>query len=109
MDTQKYNGWTNYATWMVNLHFDNLDFTDDIEEGIFDDMDKDDIRCHVASWIQELVESYVDEVLESDNVNPVFLSDLVNTTLNDVDWHDIADHYVDDILDAVKDKELVAA
>ena len=106
MDTQKYNGWTNYATWMVNLHFDNLDFTDDIEEGIFDDMDKDDIRCHVASWIQELVESYLDEAVDTNNC---FVQDIINATINDVDWHDIADQYVDDILDAVKDKELVAA
>ena len=106
MDTQKYNGWTNYATWLVNLHFDNLDFTDEVESGVFDDMDADDIRCHVASWIQEAVESYLDEVAGTDNL---FVLDVVSATINDVDWHDIADHYVDDILDAVKDKELVAA
>jgi len=106
MDTQKYNGWTNYATWMVNLHFDCLDFTDDVESGVFDDMDADDIRCHVASWIQEHVESYLDEVAGTDNL---FVLDVICATINDVDWHDIADHYVDDILDAVKDRELVAA
>ena len=106
MDTQKYNGWTNYATWLVNLHFCNLDFTDDVESGAFDDMDADDIRCHVASWIQELVESYLDEVVDTDNL---FVLDVVSTTINDVDWHDIADHYVDDIQDAIKDRDLVAA
>ena len=106
MDTQKYNGWTNYATWMVNLHFDCLDFTDDVEEGMFDDMDADDIRCHVASWIEELVKSYLDESVDT---NDCFVQDIINATINDVDWDDIADHYVDDILDAVKDRELVAA
>ena len=106
MDTQKYNGWTNHATWMVNLHFENLDFTDDVESGVFDDMDADDIRCHVASWIQMLVVSYLDEVFHTDDC---FLQDIMNATMNDVDWHDIADHYVDDIQDAVKDRDLVAA
>ena len=106
MDTQKYNGWTNYATWLVNLHFDNLDFTDEVESGCFDNMDKDDIHCHLASWIQDYVESYLDEFFDTDNC---FVRDLINTTFNDVDWHDIADHYVDDILDAVKDRELVSA
>ena len=106
MDTQKYNGWTNYATWLVNLHFDNLDFTDGIDEGVFDDMDADDIRCHVASCIQELVESYLEEVVD---INNCFVTDVINSTINGVDWHDIADHYVDDILDDVKDRELVAA
>ena len=106
MDTQKYNGWTNYATWLVNLHFDGLDFTDDIEDGVFDDMDTDEIRCHVASWIQELVESHLDEVVNTDNT---FVTDLINFTIDEVDWHDIADHYVDDIKDELKDRELVAA
>ena len=106
MDTQKYNGWTNYATWLVNLHFENLDFTDEVDSGVFDDMSKDDIRCYVASWIQELVESYLEERLDT---NDSFVIDVINSTINDADWHDIADNYVDDILDAVKDKELVAA
>jgi predicted DNA-binding protein len=98
MDTQKYNGWTNYATWMVNLHFGNLDFTDDVESGVFDDMDADGIRCHVASLIKELVKSYLDEVAGTDSL---FVRDIMNATINDVDWHDIADHYVDDIQDSV--------
>ena len=106
MDTQKYNGWTNYATWLVNLHFDNLDFTDEVESGVFDDMDADDIGCHVAAWIQEHVDTILDEVADS---RCCFVQDLINCTLNDVDWHDIAFHYIDDIQDAVKERDLVAA
>jgi catabolite regulation protein CreA len=106
MDTQKYNGWTNYATWLVNLHFDNLDFTDEVDVGVFDDMDADGIRCHVASLIQYYVESYLDEVVDTNNC---FVQDIMNSTINHVDWHDIADHYVDDIQDAVKDRDSVAA
>ena len=106
MDTQKYNGWTNYATWMVNLHFENLDFTDEVDSGVFDDMNAHDVRCHVASLIQQYVEDYLDAVVDVTNS---FVQDCINATINDVDWHDIANHYVDDILDAVSDKELVAA
>ena len=106
MDTQKYNGWTNWATWMVNLHFDGLDFTDEIENGSFDDISKDDLRCQLAYTIQEYVESYLDEVADTSNT---FVADLISGTMQDVDWHDIADHYVDDILDELKDRELVAA
>lgn len=106
MDTQKYNGWTNYATWMVNLHFDNLDFTDDVESGCFDNMNKDELLVYLASWIQLFVQSYLDDVVDTNNC---FVQDIINATINDVDWHDIADHYVDDILDAVKNKELIAA
>lgn len=89
------------------MHFDNCFFTDgEVEAGVFDDMDADDIRCHVASWIQEYVESYLDDAVDTDNC---FVDDLINSTLCDVDWHDIADHYVDDILDELKDRDLVAA
>jgi valyl-tRNA synthetase len=103
MDTQKYNGWTNYATWLVNLHFNCLDFTDDVESGVFDDMDADGIRCHVASWIQELVDSYLDEIVTTNNS---FVLDIMNSTLQDVDWHDIADHYVDDIKDELNKRHM---
>ena len=106
MDTQKYNGWTNWATWMVNLHFDGLDFTDEIENGSFNDISKDDLRFQLAYTIQEYVECYLEEVADTSNT---FVADLINGTMQDVDWHDIADHYVDDILDELKDRELVAA
>ena len=107
MDTQKYNGWTNYATWLVNMHFDCRDVTDTTDYfAMSEDMDADSIRCHVASWMQELVESYLEEVVDTDNC---FVVDVINSTISDVDWHDIADHYVDDILDELKDRELVTA
>ena len=103
MDTQKYNVWTNYATWMVNLHFENLDFTDEVDSGVFDDMSKHDICCHVASLIQQYVEDYLDEVCDITNC---FVQDVINSTINDVDWHDIADHYVDDIKDALNRRHM---
>ena len=106
MDTQKYNGWTNWATWMVNLHFEGLDFTDEVDNGSFDDISKDDLRCQLAYIIQEYVEAYLDEVADTSNT---FVGDLINGTMCDVDWHDIAGHYVDDILEQLKDRELVAA
>ena len=106
MDTQKYNGWTNYATWLINLHFQNLDFTDDVESGCFDNQDKDELLDYLASWIQEYVECQLEELIDTSNG---LVNDIIYSTISDVDWHDIADHYVDDILDAVKDKELVAA
>lgn len=108
MDTQKYNGWTNYATWLVNMHFECLDFSDEIEDGVFDNMDKADILCYLASWIQEMVEEHVEQY-DVPYGRGGFVIDLIDSTLSDVDWHDIADHYVDDIMEAVLNKDLVAA
>ena len=39
----KYNGWTNYETWLCNLWFENFDFSDRLD--MFDECDdKDDVE-----------------------------------------------------------------
>jgi len=95
-----YNGWTNYETWLTNLHFDNFEFEDQIEDGHFDDLDDEEIRDYVAEYIEQYVSDYVDESITSNS----FVQDLVTSSLGEVDWRDIADHYVDDIKEAVKER-----
>jgi len=95
-----YNGWTNYETWLTNLWFENFEFTDQIKDGVFDDMDNDDIRDYVSDYIEQYVSDSVDESINSNG----FIQDLVTSSLGDVDWRDIADHYVDDIKEAVKER-----
>ena len=96
-----YNGWTNYETWLTNLWFENFEFTDQIEDGVFDDMDDDEIKEFVADYIEEFVNEYTDQVVGETSG---FVQDLVTSALGEVDWQDIADHYVDDIKEAVKER-----
>ena len=95
-----YNGWTNYETWLTNLYFD--DFTDVFneltEDGVFDDMDNVEIRTYVADYIEE----YINEYIDSNNSKDTFITDMMGSFLSDVDWREIADHYVDDIKEGVK-------
>ena len=52
MTDTKYNGWTNYETWLTNLHFDScFDFTDDVEEGNLDLLDRDEIKEYIANYL----------------------------------------------------------
>ena len=44
MNTQKYNGWSNYETWLCNLWFNDFDFTDIMD--MFDDCDSN--LCYSA-------------------------------------------------------------
>jgi len=90
-----YNGWTNYETWLTNLWFDNFDFTDYVEDGVFDDMDNDEIKDYVADYIESSVDEYVEQVIGNDPNG--FVQDLITSSLGEVDWREIADHYVDDI------------
>lgn len=104
MTDTTYNGWTNYETWLVNIHFECFEFTDEIDEGMFDDLSRDEVKDWIANYIQECVEEVTYskfEVGESDNL---FLMDCVQSTLGEVDWDDIADHYLDDVMKAQQER-----
>ena len=76
MDNEKYNGWTNYATWRIMLEiFDG--FEPPLE-------DEEDISA-------EFCEDYVYQLLEMDNNNTLALS-YAEAFVNGVNWHEIADH-----------------
>jgi hypothetical protein len=72
MTDTKYNGWTNYATWRVNLEiFDSLPFED------FSDADD--------------VEYYVECSSE-----PGLARDYALAFLSDVNWREIAQHMLEE-------------
>ena len=73
-DTEKYNGWTNYATWRVNL---------EIFDGLYSDIDGEKAT---AEGCKEYAEEVVSEGGEG------FALDYAMAFLDDVDWQSIADH-----------------
>jgi len=80
-----YNGWTNKQTWNINLMYEEI-FRNMCEEQEFNDQD------HVA----EAFESIVNE-LEFDGVTEHTLAwQAVYEYLKQVDWEEIAEHYVAD-------------
>ena len=90
----KYNGWTNYETWLCNLWFENYDFTDILD--IFEDYkERDDILRVIKNYIKDDVEYRVEESRESASG---FVNDLINAALGEIDYYDIAEHYVDDVM-----------
>ena len=95
MNTLKYNGWTNYETWLTNLHFDNFDFEEVMD--IFDDcQDKGDMLNRIEEYIKDYVEEFVEQ-FRTDSRN-LFIDDLINAALGEVDYRDIAEHYIDDVI-----------
>lgn len=78
-----YNGWTNYATWRVNLEiFDGFDISDffDKKPEIYDAM----------SWLKE----HVEEIVACDAKEGIAL-DYAMAFLSDVNWHEIAKHLIE--------------
>ena len=94
----KYNGWTNYDTWLCNLWFDNFEFSEMLD--MFDGCeDKDDILRVIKNYIKDYVEEYVEESRENASG---FINDLISSALGEIDYYDIAEHYVDDVAEELE-------
>ena len=79
-----YNGWTNYATWRINLEF----FSDSDWTGVTADTD-------VAELVEELkasLEMYIDESVDW-SCSP-YVRGWVNAFVSDVNFYEIAQHIV---------------
>jgi hypothetical protein len=84
MNDKTYNGWTNYATWRVNLE-------------IFDDfrvMDKElmDDTYVLSKYLRETAEVYIEDSSTEDGL----AQDYAFAFLSDVNWYEIAKHMIDD-------------
>lgn len=73
----QYNGWTNKETWLVNLWLGDL-LADWESEGLPVTFDA----------IRDLVEEITSEVKAEG-----FVSDLLNSALGEINYHEIASHY----------------
>jgi len=80
-----YNGWTNYATWRVNLE-------------IFDGFDPRDYWNVSERWesydLGDFLKAYAEELIESSS-SKGFARDYALAFLSDVDWRQIASRMLD--------------
>jgi hypothetical protein len=96
MVEKKYNGYNNYETWLVALWIDNdQGYLEDIES-MADGSTLDDIG-DLSTSIKEYVENMPDvsSAIESGGM----VADLVNSTLSDVDWYELAELYIKNYLE----------
>jgi hypothetical protein len=78
--TTEYNGWTNYATWRVNLElFDGDDHASD------NDLDAYDLGQTLRELAMELM---------TETASGLAL-DYAEAFLSDVNWYEIAEHQID--------------
>ena len=81
MANNRYNGWTNRETWMVNLHWGDY-WT---ELGLCGEVVTEDSA-------RSDVEAFIDEALsDMPEGQRLFLSDWID--LGSVNWREIASHY----------------
>lgn len=76
MSQNTYNGWTNYATWRVNLE-------------IFDGMPSEDFETFKYAGN---CRSYAEDIIE-ETTQAGLGRDYALAFLSDVNWHEIASHF----------------
>lgn len=82
-----YNGWTNYATWRVNLEiFDGTTASDHIGPGRF--------TGGRMLALMDVLRDKVEEMLSDTNNN--IARDYALAFIEDVNWGEIADHMLED-------------
>ena len=77
----KYNGWTNYATWRVNLEF--FDGFNPSDNGYSEE------NTELPDQLNDYVESIIDETT-ADGI----AKDYALAFISDVNWYEIAEHLI---------------
>ncbi len=95
---EKYNGWTNYATWRINLELlDGYetsiessieDFTELVENGEI----SDENRINLIINLSQELKSVVEEILDSYDTDSI-VRNYANAFISDVNWYEIAKHH----------------
>ena len=101
-ETTKYNGWTNYETWCVNLWMTGDQPSDkrwrQVARRAWESAKADatfsrseNARITLAEWLDQ-------EITAGNPVEGATLwSDLVNSALSEVDWHELANAFLADM------------
>lgn len=103
---EKYNGWTNFETWLCNLWltewrltgFDFFSEEEAEEAARVDDDDRFRFVCLLAERIQQQIEEFEDQ----QNCCYDLYADLLHASMARIDWYDIAESWLYDLVEEVK-------
>lgn len=82
---EKYNGWTNYATWRVNLEIFDGTTLEDMSWDEYED----------AYELGQVMKDYVEEILCQDCDPSRLAHSYAMAFLNDVNWTEIANSMIE--------------
>jgi hypothetical protein len=84
--SEKYNGWTNYETWRVNLEvFDGIDPNDYFNDAN-GNLDESELADNLKEWADELIVGN----------NQGLMADYARAFLQNVNYREIAAHMIED-------------
>ena len=78
---EKYNGWTNYETWLINVYYDDF-----IADYIQDAVEQGETSVY---RIGESLKDYFEEIIYESMPDNNFIQDLVNAGLSEISWREL--------------------
>lgn len=107
-EDKKYNGWTNYETWVTKLWMDNeedsylmgqelaQDAYDNAKNTVMQSRDKN-AMYDLAKTLKSSYEDQLADILENASLTASVWADLFGASLQEVNWYEIAEHMIDEI------------
>lgn len=119
MTKNEYNGWYNYETWAVALWIDNEEGSQNYwneqaselltNAEIPDYMagltwsKEDQATKDLADLLKEQHEEQAADMLERSKASCSIMADLLNAALSEVNWHEVAKHFIDAAQERIAD------
>jgi hypothetical protein len=109
MSDTRYNGWTNYETWVVNLWMDNEEGSHDywleVAQEVSNDLETptnsmtrmDEAIYILADKLKDYHEEAKDEILERSGMEASVWADLLGAALSAANWREIAEHLLENV------------
>jgi hypothetical protein len=92
MQEKQYNGWTNYETWNYNLWLDNDEKGYNLIQSLAKSVIETEREKNQVFKMSELLKM---ECLSNEpNLKPSFYSDVLNASIREVNFYEIAEHII---------------
>ena len=98
MKDNKYNGWTNYETWNFNLWITNKESDHSVAlELAFDSENPYELSKKLEEWAEDMASEC--------KIISGFISDIVNSSIKEVNFYEVAFHLWEERQDAIKEHD----
>jgi hypothetical protein len=115
MTKNEYNGWHNYETWLCKLWMDNSEgdqaYWSERAQEIYDQAEPDSNFTKdeqaALDLSEALKEQFEEQQTELTGVTG-FWADLLSAAMSEINWHEIAEHLIEDDVEKVEPEEIEA-
>jgi hypothetical protein len=101
MADKRYNGWTNYETWVVNLWLGNDEGSDsywrETAQEVYDESETERSFTRAERATLDLADRLKSEHEENmPELGASLWADLLGAAMSEVNWYEIAEHFISD-------------